>query len=62
LLRAYKGVGTLDASINLVGDLHSLIVEALNGLVADAWDLAILPVFAGFCPHNGFKKEQAGSL
>ena len=62
LLRAYKGVGTLDASINLVGDLHILIVEALNGLVADAWDLAILPVFAGFCPHNGFKKEQAASL
>ena len=34
--------------------------EAMSGLVAQAWDLAIVPVFAGLCPHNGFKKEQAG--
>lgn len=34
--------------------------EAMNGLVAQAWDLAIVPVFAGLCPHNGFQKEQAG--
>lgn len=31
--------------------------EAMNGLVAQAWDLAIVPVFAGLSPHNGFKKE-----
>eukprot|EP00434_Breviolum_minutum_P035469 symbB.v1.2.031399.t1/scaffold3642.1/size52775/7 len=42
--------------------IYDNTIKALNGLVADAWDLAILPVFAGFCPHNGFKKEQAELL
>ena len=32
--------------------------EAFAALAADAWDLGIVPVFAGLAPHNGFEKEQ----
>lgn len=42
--------------------IYDNTIKAMSGLVAQAWDLAIVPVFAGLCPHNGFKKEQAELL
>ncbi|CAJ1380724.1 unnamed protein product [Effrenium voratum] len=37
-------------------------IKAMAALVADAWDAGIMPVLAGFCPHESFEREQADLL
>ena len=32
--------------------------EAYTALAAEAWDLAIMPIFGGLCPHNDFAKAN----
>mmetsp|Transcript_37501 Transcript_37501/g.83737 ORF Transcript_37501/g.83737 Transcript_37501/m.83737 type:complete len:841 (-) Transcript_37501:158-2680(-) len=37
-------------------------MKAFAALASDAWDLGIMPVFAGLTPHSGFGEEQAKLL
>ena len=42
--------------------IYQNTIKAFTALAAEAWDLSVMPVFAGLCPHNDFKREQAELL
>lgn len=42
--------------------IYDNTIKAYTALAAEAWDLAIMPIFGGLCPHNDFAKVQAEFL